>query len=333
MLDLRRLILICEFARRGSIAATASSLGYSASAVSQQLAALEREAGAALLDRTSRSAELTDAGWRLVDHAQRILAMVETAESDLSAHTATPSGRVVVTAFPTAAVAFAPALARSLRRHRELSLRLRQSRSGRGMREVESGEVDIALIDDWWGRVRRDTSVRTFPLLVDPLVLVVPRRHPMADPEVPIDLAALREEPWMATPEGEPSRTAVDRLLAAAGGAAPVAWEFEGLGTILSLVARGIGIAAVPALALAAGVRGVAVRDLPGEPIERHVYAVARESSVHRPSVAATLRAIHVAARFLVTDLGHLRGHRDGDDPDRGPSRRSPPDGAGGAPL
>jgi DNA-binding transcriptional LysR family regulator len=310
MLDLRRLTLICEFARRGSIAATAISTGYSASAVSQQLAALEREAGVALIDRTSRSAELTDAGRRLVDHAERILSMVETAESDLSAHAATPSGRVVVTGFPTAAVAFAPALARSLKRHRELSLRLRQSRSGRGMREVESGEVDIALVDDWWGRVGRHETLKVFPLLTDPLVLVVPRRHPMADPSVPVDLLALRDEPWMATPDGEPSRTAVDRLLADVGGAPPVAWEFEGLGTILSLVAKGIGIAAVPALALAAGVRGVVVREFTGEPIERRIYAVARESSVHRPSVAATLRAIHVAARYLVSDLGHLSEYR-----------------------
>ncbi|MBO3750208.1 LysR family transcriptional regulator [Streptosporangiaceae bacterium NEAU-GS5] len=304
MLDLRRLTLICEFARRGSIASVAASLGYSASAVSQQLAALEREAGVALIDRTSRSAELTDAGRRLVQHAERIIAMVETAESDLSAHAETPAGRVVMTSFPTGAVAFAPALARTLRRHRELSLRLRQSRSGRGLREVESGEVDIALVDDWWGR--RPGSLRVFPLLRDPLVLVVPRRHRMADPEVPVELGALRDEPWMVSPDGEPSRTAMDRLLGEVGGAPPVAWEFEGLGTILSLVAKGIGIAAVPALSLAAGVRGVAVREFPGDKIERRVYAVARESSVQRPSVAATLRAIHVAARYLAADLGHL---------------------------
>ncbi|GIH26941.1 LysR family transcriptional regulator [Acrocarpospora phusangensis] len=306
MLDLRRLTLICEFARRGSIAATASSLGYSASAVSQQLAALEREAGVALIDRTSRSAELTDAGRRLVEHAERILSLVESAESDLSSHAATPSGRVVVTAFPTAAVAFAPALARSLRRHRELSLRLMQSRSGRGMREVESGEVDIALVDDWWGRVRQHATLTVFPLLNDPLVLAVPRRHRLADPDAAIDPAELRDEAWMATPEGEPSRTAVDRLLADVGGAPPVAWEFEGLGTILSLVAKGTGIAAVPALSLAAGVRGVVVREFPGETIERRIYAVARASSVHRASVAAVLRALHVAAGYLAADLPHL---------------------------
>ncbi|HEY9521914.1 MAG TPA: LysR family transcriptional regulator, partial [Thermopolyspora sp.] len=199
MLDLRRLGLICEFARRGSISATATALGYTPSAVSQQLAALEREAGTTLLDRTSHSAELTDAGRRLVVHAERILAMVEEAESDMSAQTLTPSGRVVVTAFPTAAIAFAPAVARSLRRHTALTLRLRQSRSGRGMREVQSGEVDIALIDDWYGRVRdrRPGTLQVFPLLRDPIVLVVPRRHPMADPSVPVDLASLRDEPWM----------------------------------------------------------------------------------------------------------------------------------------
>lgn len=308
MLDLRRLVVLREFARRGSIAATAASLGYSPSAVSQQLATLEREAGTALLDRTARSAELTDAGRRLVEHAERILALVEAAEADLSAHAATPSGRVVVTAFPTAAVAFAPALARSLRRYTELTLRMRQGRSGRGIREVESGEVDIALVDDWYGRIReRDSdTLRVFPLLHDPLVLVVPRRHPMADPDVPVDLRKLRDEPWMATPEGEPSRLAVDRLLLDVGGAPPVSWEFEGLGTILGLVAKGIGIAAVPALALAAGVRGIAVREFPGEPIKREVHAVVRTSSVNRPSVSVTLRAMHVAARILAADLGPL---------------------------
>ncbi len=85
MLDLHRLRLLKEFAARGTIARTAAVLGYTPSAVSQQLAALEREAGTALLDRSARRAELTDAGRRLAEHAERILAMVEEAETDLSA--------------------------------------------------------------------------------------------------------------------------------------------------------------------------------------------------------------------------------------------------------
>ncbi len=183
MLDLHRLRLLREFATRGSIAATAAALGYTPSAVSQQLAALEREAGAALLDRSARSAELTDSGRRLAEHAEEILARVEAAEADLSAHTRTPSGRVTVAALPTGAVAFAPALARSLRSHPALTLLLRQTRRGEGLRGVRSGEVDVALVDDWSGHLPEQEAemLRMFHLLRDPLVLVVPRDHWMAD--------------------------------------------------------------------------------------------------------------------------------------------------------
>src|SRR6202451_3759700 len=109
MLDLHRLRLLQEFAARGGIA---------------------------LLPRPPRRAELTDAGRRLAGHAERILAMVEEAETDLSAHAQEPSGRVVVTAFPSAAVAFAPALARSLRAHPGLLLVLRQKQAAAGLGPV-----------------------------------------------------------------------------------------------------------------------------------------------------------------------------------------------------
>src|ERR1700690_2461177 len=180
MLDLHRLRLLKEFAARGSIVATATSLGYTPSAVSQQLAALEREAGVALLDRTARRAELTDSGRRLAAHAERILALVEEAEADLSGRE--PSGRVAVTAFPTAAVAFAPALARAIRAHPGLTLLLRQAAAGEGLRQVRTGEADIALTDDWSGRAPGTDrgSLRFRHLIDDPLVLVVPRGHASA---------------------------------------------------------------------------------------------------------------------------------------------------------
>jgi DNA-binding transcriptional LysR family regulator len=301
MLDLHRLRLLKEFAARGSIAGTAASLGYTPSAVSQQLSALEREAGAALLDRTARRAELTDAGRRLAAHAEHILAMVEEAEADLSARAQEPSGRVVVSAFPSAAVAFAPVLARSLRAHPDLTLLLRQAAGDVGLRQVRSGEVDVAIVDDWsgWLTAAGDDILSFYHLVSDPLVLVVPCSHRAAGDAAPVDLRELRNEAWMAAPEGEPSRRAVDRLLAAVGGAPPVPWEFEGLGTILSLVARGIGIAIVPRLVLAAGERRVAVRELAGTDPSREVYAVARTASVRRPSVSAVLGALRTAASSL----------------------------------
>jgi succinyl-diaminopimelate desuccinylase len=300
--------MLHEFAARGSIARTADALGYTPSAVSQQLAVLEREAGMALLDRTARSAGLTDAGRRLAVHAERILAAVEAAEADLSARAAQPSGRVVVTAFPSAAVAFAPALARSLREHPQLSLLLREAAPEEGLHLVRSGEVEVAIVDDWTGRLSAELEtidsghgvLSYYHLVRDPLVLVVARDHEAADPDRPVDLRALRNEPWLAAPAGEPSRQAADRLLAAVGLTPPVPSEFEGLGTVANLVARGLGIAIMPRLAVGAYERRVVIRELPtAVDLSRDVFAVVRTASVQRPSVAVIVSALRGAAKAM----------------------------------
>src|SRR5581483_8781609 len=137
-----------------------------------------------------------------------------------------------------------------------------------------------------------DGSILTLHHLIrDPLVLVLPRTHPAV--AGPVDLRGLRHEPWLA-------RLAVDRLLAAVGVAPPVLSEFEGMATIVSLVARGIGIAILPRLALAAPDRRVIVRDLPpGLDLARDIYAVARSASTGRPSVAVIVTALRAAARTL----------------------------------
>ncbi|HEX6526219.1 MAG TPA: LysR family transcriptional regulator [Streptosporangiaceae bacterium] len=309
MLDLHRLRLLHEFATRGSIAKAALALGYTPSAVSQQLATLEREAGASLLDRTARRAELTDAGRRLAGHAERILAMVEEAEADLSARATEPAGRIVATAFPSAAVAFAPALTRSLRTHPRLTLVLRQTGAREGLRQVRSGAVDVAIVDDWTSRLADDLDesiLTSYHLIRDELLLVLPRAHWAADPAQPVDLRALRDEPWLAAPTGEPSRSAVDRLLGAAGVAPSLLSEFEGMSTIVSLVARGIGIGILPRIAVrgseagrGAG-RGVVTRPLPhGLDLARDIHAVVRTASVRRPSVAVIVEALRAAARGM----------------------------------
>ena len=300
MLDLRRLHLLREFSARGTIAATAHALGYTPSAVSQQLAALEKETGVALLDRSPRGAELTDAGRLLVQQADEILALVEAAESIIAEQSDVALGVVTVTAFPTAAVAFAPLLAPPLRRHEEMQLVLRQTLLATGTQKVRSREVDVALVDDWTGQHPGrgpDSGLRHVHLLRDPLVLAVPEDHALADPERPVVLENLLGESWVVAPEGERSRFGTDRLLAEVGGLPGAAWAFEGLGTILSLVSRGIGIAAVPALAMVGAPAGLAYRRLPASAPERHVYAVLRPASLRRPAVQVTLSALRDAAR------------------------------------
>lgn len=266
--------------------------------MSQQLRTLESEAGAPLLDRTARSAELTEFGRNLAAHAQRILAAVEAAEADLAARTGVPSGRVVVSAFPTAAVALAPTLAKGLRRYPEVTLLVRQGKPRRNLGEVLAGDADIAVVDDWSGEFRAGVSggVTVHRLCRDPLVLAVPRRHRLAAEDAPIRLDTLSAERWIATPTDEPSRSAADRLLADAGVTAAVRWEFEGLDTVLALVAQGTGIAIVPRLALAGRRANLAVRPLAATTGGREIYAVTRSASTRRPAIALVLRALSGAA-------------------------------------
>lgn len=300
MLDVRRLRILYEFAAQGSITATAAATGLTASAVSQQLAALEKETGVSLLERTARSAQLTDAGRRLVAHTAHILEAIDAAETDLAAESAEPRGRVTVAAFPTVAVALAGPIVRRLRRYPELQMVLLQQHTvSESLARVRSGEIDLALIDDWSGQRRPPTAgPLTFHHLVnDPLVAVLPVRHPLADKEV-LSAHELAEESWIASPEGEPSRMALARLWRAEGISAPVS-EFEGLDTILTLVAKGLGVTVAPWMA-AAERKDVAVRkvaeDLPG----REVYVVHRTASTGRPAVMTVLQALHQAAKKLM---------------------------------
>lgn len=306
MLDLRRLHVLREFGLRGTITATASALGYTPSAVSQQLATLERETGVALLDRSPRGAELTDAGRLLVSQAEDILALVEATESVLAEQSDLALGVVVVTAFPTAAVAFSPLLVPTLRQHEEMQLLLRQTLTATGAQQVRSREVDIALVDDWSGLHPGrgpDSGLRHVHLMSDPLVLAVPEGHPLADSTRPVVLERLLGESWIVAPASERSRYSTDRLLAEVGGLPSTAWEFEGLGTILSLVSRGIGIAAVPALAMVGGPAGLVYRKLPASAPERHVYAVMRSATVRRPAVRVTLDALRSASQQVSEEI------------------------------
>lgn len=300
MLDVRRLRLLYEFAAQGSISATALATGLTASAVSQQLAALEKEAGVALLERTARSAQLTDAGRRLVGHTARIIEAIDAAETDLAAEAAEPRGRVTVTAFPTVAVALAGPIVRRLRRYPELQMVLRQQLTvSESLARVRSGEIDLALIDDWSGQRRPATAgPLTFHHLVnDPLVVALPVRHPLAAREV-LSAHELAGESWIASPEGEPSRAALDRLWRTEGITAPVS-EFEGLDTILTLVAKGLGVTVAPWMA-AAEHREVAVRRFAEAMPGRDVYVVHRTTSTGRPAVMTVLQALHQAARKLM---------------------------------
>jgi DNA-binding transcriptional LysR family regulator len=267
MLDLHRLSLLHRFAALGSIAAVAAATGYSASAVSQQLAVLEREAGVALLERTARSATLTEAGHRLAAHAGTVLDAVEAAESDLAHAANDTSGRIVISTIPTVAVAVAPRLIELngprvvLRQHTD---------DVQALDRLRAREVDIAIIDSWLTKPTPPGLVRT-RLMVDPVVIAGPVDHTT----------------WLVAPDDQPSRRVAEEVMAELGVRPDSRWEFMGLATIAGLVAAGVGAAVLPRLALRHA-------DVPTTPTDRSrsIDAVVRAGSRTRPAVGAVLAAL-----------------------------------------
>lgn len=296
MLDPQRLRALQAFAVRGTIAAAAESLGYSPAAVSQQLSALERETGTALFERTARSVTLTPAGRALAERAGPILDALEDARAEALAVAGSTGGDIDVSTIPTAATVVAPALTDLMAEHRGLHVALHQSGSAEALERLRTRELDVAVVDAWHPGRQPELHVRL--LARDPLVLAVPAEHPDAGRTTPIDLDRLAEavegRTWLFAPVDQPSRTVAEEILAHSAARPSATWEVEGLTTIGQLVARRVGIALLPALAL---------RDLSGSigtvPLRparhRKLLAVTRRGSQPHPAVAACLRAVRAA--------------------------------------
>lgn len=190
----RRLEVLQRFSVHGNITATATDLGYSPSAISQQLATLEREAGVALIERAARSASLTDAGRELARHAVIVLAAVEAADARMKARAGTVSGHVEVSCIPGLAVQLAPELAALQDLHPGLSLVARETESSVAASAVLDGGCDLAVVDNWSGRAILATSgLTSHDLRREPIVVAVPSADPRARTPVPLTAAALRE--------------------------------------------------------------------------------------------------------------------------------------------
>ncbi|MFE6685633.1 LysR family transcriptional regulator [Streptomyces sp. NPDC057743] len=300
MLDLRRLDILHRFATRGTITATAADLGYSPSAVSQQLAALEREVGVALIERTAQSASLTDAGRELVEHAAGILDAVETAHSRMHARAGTISGRVSISCIPALAPVLAPHLAALQGQHRELAVVAHETGSTTAAAAVIDRRYDLAVIDDWSAQPpTHSNGLAVHHLRREEVGLAVAADHPLTRAPLPISAARLREavhsHTWLCAPVGQLSRTAGDLRLASVDADPARRWEFEGLHVLAALVATGAGIAFLPD-DVARAQPGLAA--LPLAPrMHRTILALTRPTTREDPVIAACLGAVQEAMR------------------------------------
>src|SRR3954471_23791566 len=180
MLDVRRMRVLREVARRGSFSAAAESLAYTQSAVSQQIAALEREAGTRLVERNARGVRLTDAGRALVHHADVILARLADAETELEAIAGLRGGRLRLASFPTAGASIMPvAIARFRERHPGVELSMDLAEPFEYMPRLRAGEWDIA-VTTLAHRTAQEYGVEFLHVLDDPLYVALPASHPLA---------------------------------------------------------------------------------------------------------------------------------------------------------
>ncbi|MCT2592873.1 LysR family transcriptional regulator [Streptomyces sp. N2-109] len=306
MLDVRRMQVLRAVVTSGSVTAAAADLGYTPSAVSQQVAALEKEAGAALLERVGRGVRPTAAGRLLTEHAAGIGERVAEAEAALADLLAGRTGRLSVHYFATAgATLVAPALARLRRTHPGVRIELRLSDPADPLSAVKQGRADLATVVRPHGRPA--PGVRLIHLLDDPYRAVLPRGHRLAAREV-IDLAELADEPWVATewPAGPCLETILDAC-ATAGFTPHFAVQSEDCTTALGFVAAGLGISLVPRVALGpagdAGTgnrngtgTGVVVLPVRGPEPHRTIHAAVRETAPPQPALHTLLNALRETA-------------------------------------
>src|SRR5919197_3867174 len=299
MLDPRRLAVLREFAAQGTIARAAEALSFTPSAVSQQLSQLQREAGVALFRKAGRRLELTDAGRTLVARADDLLAHLEEIEAELAERAGAVRGLVRVGAFQTAASALViPALGPLAERHPNLRVELVESEAETSLPLVVRGGLDVAIAEEYEHAPRPQVAqLHRDYLEPDELVLALPRAHPAAEGEAPVELASLHAQRW-AAPRGETAYADMFvRLCRSIGGFEPdVRHRVIEMQTLLDIVVGGGVAAVVPLLGRPEREPRVAIRRLAEGRFTRALYVSTRASDRRRPSTAAVVDAISRAA-------------------------------------
>ncbi|GAB2883369.1 LysR family transcriptional regulator [Nocardioides pacificus] len=297
MIDLAALVSLRAVAAHGSVVAAATALGYTPSAVSQQVKRLERQAGVALLERVGRGVLLTGPGRRLVESGDRLLTDLEEIEADLHAEAGTVTGHLRVTAFSTATRGLvAPAVRTVQQAHPHLTVTLTEREPWDAVELVADGRSDVAIVHRWGDvPIAVPDHLETTQVARDVADVIVPTGHRLAEREH-VRPADLVDEGWIATPQGTICRQWLNRMYDGTGRLPLIAHESMEFPSHVALVEAGLGIALIPRLGradLPAGLRAVPARD----PVPtRDVLALHRRSMAASPAVRAFLAALAPAA-------------------------------------
>lgn len=290
MFDLDRLRLLRELAHRGTMTAVAETFGQTSSAVSQQLATLEREAKTKLYERIGRRVRLTADGTRLAAHAEEILRAVEAAALNLKSSRETPRGTLEIACFPSFAKAhLLPAVIRARKRFPELRVVLHDLEPADSIEAVRTGRCHLA-VSFAYSLVPRPpvAGLVAWPLLEECVHLALPQRWKRE--RAPINLKRLADQDWIVGSRGADDLALAERACAVAGFAPRITHTVDDYDLVLQMVAAGLGIGFVPALGLQfPSAKKVVLRSAAGMPITRHVTALTRSATAGSPLIEAVL--------------------------------------------
>jgi DNA-binding transcriptional LysR family regulator len=305
--DLRRLRMLHELEQRGTLAAVATALGYSPSAISQQLAVLEKEAGVRLLERAGRGVRLTDAGRLLARHAGTLIAATEAAQADLDSLSGDVRGTVRAGGLQSATRhVLIPALADIQAERPAVRFEISEMELEQALPELRLGSLDLVISDEYSGHPRpRPPGLRHEVLMDEALKIVLPAGHPLAAGDQPVSIADLRDEVWVASASGTGHHELVVAACRSRGGFDPdVRHRSNDADVQLALIRNTGAVGLMPTLTLLAHDPALAVREVLDTPlVTRQLLMLTRDRS---PGPA--LHAVLTAVRGQVGRLAH-QGH------------------------
>jgi DNA-binding transcriptional LysR family regulator len=302
MLESRRLRVLLAVARGGSLAAAADELGYTPSAVSQQVRTLEREVGTVLLERRSRGVALTPPGSALAVHAQRVVDALAAAEAELEAIAGLRAGVLRFGWFSTAGATLVPrAIARFRDLHPGVALELEEADPDDCARRLREGELDLALVYEFADDRPLPDDLRLTPLLEDRLHVALPPHHRLAGRRR-IRLSELAEETWIQGVRHGPTLATLPAACRAAGFEPRIGFQTDDPTAWQGLVAAGVGAAVIPQLALPTARADIVVRPLDSPSLRRRV-SIARPPGRYRSAaVEAMIDALEqVGAQLAIS--------------------------------
>jgi DNA-binding transcriptional LysR family regulator len=292
MLDVKRMRVLREVAAKGSFSAAAESLSYTQSAISQQIAALEREAGTTLVDRNARGVRLTDAGRALVTHADAILARLADAEAELEAISGLRAGRVRLGSFASAGATLMPkAIAAFREAHPAVEVQLHPAEPDDGLALLRAGEIDISLtiVTTWDDACELREGVELTHILDDPMYVAVPDWHPLARKRN-LRLLDLADAHWILGSTGScPDTSIFLRECERAGFEPNIVFHSDDYFAIQGFVAAGMGVSFIPDLALVALREDITIRSIGARPPARRIMAATLQDSWASPAKSAML--------------------------------------------